>query len=136
MRSEIKIKAKEAWIKAWTKKPNRKTTGKLTRKSTKDMLKKFKKMTKLKSTVIVKASTGKIQLRDYLHRIGLELLLECPLGYSKQTVQHTLLKFPGFAKLKEEMWYEERETDLSRLLETFSFAARVSKFLLATSKLY
>ena len=79
------------------------TCRKLTRKPTTDVLEKFKQMTRPESTVIVQARTGKIGLRDYLHRIGVEPLPECPCGYSRQTVQHTLLECPGFAELREEM---------------------------------
>ncbi len=51
-------------------------------------------------------------------------------------MQHTLLECPGFAELREEIWFEGRETDLSRLLGTPALAARVSKFLLTTGEVY
>lgn len=50
-------------------------------------------------------------------------------------MHHTLLECPGFAELREEMWSKGRETDLSRLLRNPALAARVSKFLIASSKL-
>ena len=51
-------------------------------------------------------------------------------------MQHTPLECPGFAELREEMWSEGRETNLSRLLGTPTLTTRVSKFLLATGELY
>lgn len=47
-----------------------------------------------------------------------------------------MLECAGFAELMEEMWSKGRETDLSRLLRNPALAARVSKFLIASSKLY
>ena len=92
-------------------------------------------MSQPESAVIIQARTGKIGLRDYLHTIGAAPSPECPCGYRRQTVQHTLLECPGFNELREEMWEGKRETDLTRLLGTPVLVAKVSKFLLATGEL-
>ena len=57
---------------------------KATKKPTKNLLKKFKQMTRPESTVIVEAKTGKIGLRDYLHRIGVEPSPKRPCGYRRK----------------------------------------------------
>jgi hypothetical protein len=69
----------------------------------KDVLKKFKRITRPESAVIVQARTGKIGLRDYVHKIGAAESPRCPCGARRQTMHHTLLKCPEFDELRKGM---------------------------------
>ena len=135
VKTEIRTRAKEDWAQKWATGSTGRTTFKVSKKPNKDVLLKFKHMSRPESAVIIQARTGKIELRDYLYKIRAAPSPDCPCGHKRQTVHYTLLECEGFNELRKEMWAGKRETDLIRLLNTSALAAKVSKFLLATSEL-
>lgn len=135
VKDEIYTHAKKNWAKAWQKKSHSWSTYQVTKKLTKDVLKKFKNMICLRSAVIVQGCMRKISLKNYFYKIKAKLLLIYLYKYRRKTVHYTLLEYFGFNKLREEMWLDKYETNLTKLLGDPILALKVSKFFLATSKL-
>ena len=136
IRAEIRDKVKIKWKEVWTKSEHERIIYKIVKKSIKNVLRKFKHMTRFESSVIIQVRTEKIELRDYLHRIEIEESSQCSCEYRRQTILHTLLKCLRFDELKEEMWKNRREMNLTKMLNTFALIYRAFKFLFSTGELY
>ena len=136
IKTEIRDKVKAKWKKVWTKSEHERIIYKIVKKSIKNVLRKFKHMTRLESSVIIQVRTEKIELRDYLHRIKIEESSQCSCEYRKQTILHTLLKCLKFDEFKKKMWTNKREMNLTKMLNTFALIHRTFKFLFSTSELY
>ncbi len=135
IRSEIRIRAKTEWTEAWRIIITERITHRIIKKLIKNVLKKFKRMTRFESSVIVQTRTDKIELRDYLHKIKAIEFSRCSCEARKQTMHHTLLKCSKFDDLREKMWTNKRETNLMTLLNTLELIVKVFRYLLATSEL-
>jgi hypothetical protein len=135
IRSEIRIRAKTEWIETWRIIIIERIIHRIIKKLIKNVLKKFKRMTRFESAVIVQTRTNKIELRDYLHKIETTEFSRCSCDARRQTMHHTLLKCSKFDDLRKKMWADKRETNLLTLLDILELIAKVSKYLLATSEL-
>ena len=136
IKAKIRDKVKAKWKEIWTKNEHERIIYKIVKKSIKNVLRKFKHMTRLESSVIIQVRTEKIELRNYLHRIEVEESSQCSCEYRRQTILHTLLKCLKFDELREEMWKNKREMNLTKMLNTFALIYRAFKFLLSTNELY
>jgi hypothetical protein len=135
IRSEIRIRAKTEWAETWRIIITERIIHRIIKKLTKNVLKKFKKMTRFESAVIVQTRTDKIELRDYLHKIKTTEFSRCSCEVRRQTMHHTLLKCSKFDDLRKKMWTNKRETNLLTLLDIFDLIVKISKYLLATNEL-
>jgi hypothetical protein len=135
IRNEIRIRAKTEWTEIWRIIIIERITHRIIKKLIKNVLKKFKRMTRFESAVIVQTRTDKIELRDYLHKIKAIEFSKCSCEARRQTMHHTLLKCSKFDDLRKKMWTNKRETNLLTFLDIFELIAKVSKYLLATSEL-
>jgi hypothetical protein len=135
IKSEIRIRAKIEWAEIWKIIIIERSTHRIIKKLIKNVLKRFKKMTRLESAIIVQTRTNKIELKDYLHKIETIEFSKCSCKARKQTMHHTLLKCSKFDDLREKMWTNKRETNLLTLLDIFELIVEIFKYLLATSEL-
>ena len=135
VKMDVRFKIQDQWNQTWSVEKHGRVIYKLIKTPTTDVLQKFKSMSKAESSVIVQARTGKIGLRDYLHRIGVEPSPKCPCGAARQTVKHTLLNCPRHDAARGEL-LQVGDKDLTRLLEIPALAVKVAKFLLATGELH
>jgi hypothetical protein len=135
IRSEIRIRAKTEWFEIWRIIFIERIIHRIIKKSIKNVLKKFKKMTRFESAIIVQTRTNKIELRDYLHKIKTIEFSRCSCEIRRQTMHHTLLKCSKFDDLRKKMWTNKRETNLLILLDIFELIVKIFKYLLATSEL-
>jgi hypothetical protein len=135
IRSEIRIRAKIEWIETWRIIIIERIIHRIIKKLIKNVLKKFKRMTRFESSVIVQTRTNKIELRNYLHKIETIEFSRCFCEARRQTMHHTLLKCSKFDDLRKKMWTDKRETNLLTLLDIFELIVKVFKYLFATSEL-
>jgi hypothetical protein len=135
IRSEIRTRAKIEWTETWRIIITERIIHRIIKKFIKNVLKKFKRMTRFESAVIVQTRTNKIELRDYLHKIKATESSRCSCKVQRQTMHHTLLKCSKFDDLRKKMWTNKRETNLLTLLDIFELIAKISKYLLATNEL-
>jgi hypothetical protein len=135
IRSEIRIRARIEWAETWRIIIIERITHRIIKKLIKDVLKKFKRMTRFESAVIVQIRTNKIELRDYLHKIETIEFSRCSCEARRQTMHHTLLKCSKFDDLRKKMWTNKRETNLMTLLNILELIVKIFKYLLATSEL-
>lgn len=92
-------------------------------------------MARPETPALVQARTGKLGLRQYLYSIGAEESKEYPCRQGFQTVEHVLLCCHEFEKLREKMWEDNRETNLTRHLGGPGLAKKAAQFLINTGKL-
>jgi hypothetical protein len=135
IRSEIRIRAKTEWIEIWRIIIIERIIYRIIKMLIKNVFKKFKKMTRLESAVIIQTRTDKIELRNYLHKIKMTKFSRCSCEARRQTMHHTLLKCSKFDDLREKMWTNKRETNLMKLLNTFELIVKVFKYFFATNEL-
>ncbi len=135
IRSEIRTRAKTEWIEIWRIIIIERITHRIIKKFIKNVLKKFKRMTRLENAVIVQTRTNKIELRNYLHKIKTIESSRCFCEVRRQTMHHTLLKCSKFDDLRKKMWTNKRETNLMILLDTFELIVKIFKYLFATNEL-
>jgi hypothetical protein len=135
IKNEIRIRSKIEWIEIWRIMIIERIIHRIIKKLIKNVFKKFKRMTRFESSVIVQTRTDKIELKDYLHKIEAIESSKCSCEARKQTMHHTLLKCSKFDDLRKRMWTNKRETNLIILLNTFELIVKVFKYLLATNEL-
>jgi hypothetical protein len=135
IKSEIRIRAKTEWIETWKIIIIERIIHRIIKKFIKNVFKKFKKMTRFESVVIVQTRTNKIELKNYFHKIETTEFSRCSCDARRQTMHHTLLKCSKFDDLRKKIWTNKRETNLMTFLNIFELIAKVSKYLLATSEL-
>jgi hypothetical protein len=105
------------------------------KKLIKNVFKKFKKITRFENAIIVQIWTNKIELKNYFHKIKTIESLKCSCEAWKQTMHHTLLKCSKFDELREKIWTDKRETNLTTFLNTFELTIKIFKYLFTTSEL-
>jgi hypothetical protein len=135
IKNEIRTRAKTKWIETWRNIIIEKITHRIIKKLIKNVFKKFKKMTRFESVIIVQTRTKKIELRNYFHKIKTIEFSKCSCEVRRQTMHHTLLKCSKFDDLREKMWANKRETNLLTLLNIFELIVKVFKYFLATNEL-
>jgi len=96
---------------------------------------KLHNMTKAMSAVLTQMRTGKIGLRNYLHRIGQAESSSCPCGSEDQTVKHVLLTCQRFAELRLKTWGNKQPLDLREMLNNVEHARKAAEFMLWTKLL-
>lgn len=111
VRSEIRTRAKAEWVEAWRITVIGRITHRIIKKSIKNVLKKFKRIMRPESAVIVQARTSNIEIRDYLHKIQTIEFSRCSCEQKRQTVYHTPLKCSKSDELREKMWTDKRVTN-------------------------
>jgi hypothetical protein len=129
------------WENSWADHPySRRTTFKLHPKPNKKTLNRFDGLERSESTVLLQAATGKIGLRDHLHRIGRATSRTCRLcgPPAAETVAHILLECPDLAELRDKvLWRNIGPTnDMGKLLgEAGVRAKNTAQFLLQSGLL-
>jgi hypothetical protein len=103
VRIEYRQKVKIDWAKAWRTEITNRIFHRIIETFNKQILRKFKLMTRFESVIIVQIRTEKIDLRDYLYKIDVANSSNCLCDSSRQTMQHTLLKYSRFDEFKEKM---------------------------------
>jgi hypothetical protein len=84
----------------------------------------------------MRARTGKIALRKYLHHIGKAESPTCQLcGLEDQTVKHLLLSCANLSDLRKEVWPEGQPSDRKTLLTDTEHTERCARFLFQTGLL-
>jgi hypothetical protein len=135
IKSEIRIRAKIEWIETWRIIIIERIIHRIIKKFIKNVFKKFKRMTRFESFVIVQIRTDKIELKNYFHKIEAIESSKCFCEVRKQTMHHTLLKCSKFDDLRKKMWTNKRETNLMILLNILELIVKVFKYLFATNEL-
>ncbi len=104
IRNEIRIRAKIEWTETWRIIIIERITHRIIKKLIINVFKKFKRMTRFESAVIIQTRTNKIKLRDYFHKIKAAEFSKCSCEARKQTMHHTMLKCSKLDDLRKKMW--------------------------------
>lgn len=131
----VRARTNGLWQEKWATGTTGKVLRRLVLQPNKTVLNKYRGLSRPLGTVLFQMRTGKIGLKNYLHRIGVEENNRCVCG-SNQTVQHVLLNCTRFQDLRKQMWDgTTRETDLRELLTDSSHTAKAAKYMVMTGLL-
>ena len=123
---KIKKWIKTRWTQNWKTKRHEKTTHKLILKLHKKSLKKFRKLKRTETFMLIQIRTGKITLQNYLHKIKIEKSKFCECDEVKN-VHHVLLQCSKWAKLRIK-YFEHERRDLQELLKINALIKKFTTF--------